>query len=79
MYCLTWYLNGDTPPMFHTLRDLTPDALLDAAANADLPCDWFTDVFVYRLLYAVCYQLLSNDEAEVTLGEYGTVVVERAC
>ncbi|MCB1257610.1 MAG: hypothetical protein KDB26_10915 [Microthrixaceae bacterium] len=77
MYCLTWYLNGDTPPMFHTLRDLTPDDLLDAAANADLPVDWFTDVFVYRLLYAVCYQLLSDSEAEVAMGEYGTVVVER--
>ena len=44
----------------------------------DLPCDWFTDEFVYRLLYHVAYQLLSDDEAEVAMGEYGTVVVERA-
>lgn len=78
MYCLTWYLNQDTPPVFHTLRDITPDALLDAAANLDLPVDWFTDMFVYRLLYAVCYQLLSNDEAEVEVAEFGTVTVRRA-
>jgi len=76
-YCLTWYLNSDTPPVSHTLRDITPDALLDAAADMDLPCDWFTDEFVYRMLYHVAYQLLSNDEAEVAMGEYGTVVVER--
>ncbi|BBY98352.1 hypothetical protein [Mycolicibacterium fallax] len=74
-YCLTWYLNGT--PVSHTLRDLTSDALLEAAADMDLPCDWFTDMFVYRTLYAICYQLLSDDEAEVELGECGTVVVER--
>lgn len=78
MYCLTWYLNSATPPVSHSLRDITPDALLDAAANLDLPVDWFTDEFVYRLLYALCYQLLSDDEAEVELGEFGTAVVERA-
>ncbi len=78
MYCLTWYLNGTAPPVSHTLRDITPDALLDAAANLDLPCDWFTSLFIYRLLYHVAYQLLSDDEAEVEMGTYGTVVVERA-
>lgn len=77
-YCLTWYLNGEVPPVSHALRDLTSDALLDAAADMDLPCDWFTDIFVYRTLYALCYQLLSDDEAEVAMGVYGTVVVERA-
>ncbi|MCB1258402.1 MAG: hypothetical protein KDB26_14925 [Microthrixaceae bacterium] len=78
MYCLTWYLNGDNPPVSHPLRDLTPDALLEAAANLDLPHEWFTNIFLYRLLYHVAYQLLSDSEAEVELGEYGTVVVERA-
>ncbi|MCB1258591.1 MAG: hypothetical protein KDB26_15880 [Microthrixaceae bacterium] len=78
MYCLTWYLNSETPPVSHTLRDVTPDALLDAAADMDLPHEWFTSLFLYRLLYHVAYQLLSDDEAEVEVAEFGTVTVRRA-
>ncbi|MCB1257360.1 MAG: hypothetical protein KDB26_09660 [Microthrixaceae bacterium] len=77
MYELTWYLNADTPPVSHKLDDITTNALLDAAADLDLPHEWFTATFIYRLLYHVAYQLMTDDEAEVTMDVYGTVVVER--
>lgn len=76
-YMMTWY-PGTATPVTVPLDDVTPDRLLDAAANADLPCDWFTDLFIYRLLYGLTYQLLKRADAEVDVGEYGTVVVERA-
>ena len=61
-YTLTWYPRG-VEPVTAALRDITPDGLLDAAANCDMPCEWFTDGFLYRLLYAVAYQLLVGADA----------------
>lgn len=73
-YMMTWY-PGTAAPVTVPLDDMTPDRLLDAAANADLPCDWFTSTFLYRLLYHLTYQLLTSTDAEVDMGECGTFVV----
>ena len=76
-YTLTWYPRG-VEPVTAALRDITPDGLLDAAANCDMPCEWFTDLFLYRLLYALTYQLLVGADAEVAVPDGIVVVVPRA-
>ncbi len=73
-YMMTWY-SGTAAPVTVPLEDVTPDGLLDAAANADLPCDWFTSAFLYRLLYHLTYQLLTRADAEVDMGDYGAFLV----
>lgn len=77
-YTMTWYPGGGVEPVTAALHDVTPDAVLDAAANCDMPCEWFTDGFLYRLLYAVAYQLLVGADAEVPVPEGIVVVVPRA-
>ena len=72
-YTLTWYTG--TEALTVPLRDLTPDGLCDAAANADMDYSLFTDTFIYRTLYALCYQLLHNGDAEVSIGEHGSLLV----
>lgn len=74
-YTMTWTPASDDDAVTVPLRDLTPDALCDAAANADVDYSLFTDTFIYRTLYALCYQLLHNGDAEVTIGEFGSLLV----
>lgn len=74
-YTLTWTPASDDDAVTVPLRDLTPDGLCDAAANADMPHELFTDLFIYRVLYALTYQLLHNGDAEVTIGEFGSLLV----
>ena len=62
-YMMTWTPASDDDAVTVPLRDLTPDALCDAAANADMDYSLFTDTFIYRTLYALCYQLLHNGDA----------------
>lgn len=73
-YMMTWYTG--TEALTVSLQDLTPDGLCDAAANADMPHELFTDTFIYRTLYALTYQLLQGGgDAAVDLGEYGNLLV----
>jgi hypothetical protein len=74
-YTLTWYHGGGAEPVTAALRDVTPDALLDAAADCDMPHEWFTDAFLYRTLYGITYQLLVGADAEVDMPDGMLVVV----
>ena len=74
-YTMTWYPGAGAEPVTAALRDITPDALLTAAADCDMPHHWFNDLFLYRLLYGITYQLLVGADAEVSLPENGMVVV----
>ncbi len=76
MYELTWRCGDEhvTVP----LRDLTPDGLLDAAANADMDYSIFSDTFLVRLLYSLTYQVLTHGRAEVSVEGVGELVVRRA-
>ena len=75
MYTLTWYPGDGAEPVTVPLRDITSNDLLTAAADCDMPCSWFTDLFLYRTLYAVSYQLVVGADAEVSLPENGMLMV----
>ena len=73
---MTWRCGSESITV--PLRDLTPDALLDAAANADMPNDLFSDLFLVRLLYALTYQVLRHGKAAVSVDGVGELEVRRA-
>lgn len=76
VYEMTWYCGDESVTV--PLRDLTPDGLLDAAANADLDYSLFSDTFLMRLLYALTYQVLTHGAAEVDVDGVGELEVRRA-
>lgn len=74
-YNMTWIPPNDGDHKTVRLRDITTDDVLDAAAELDIPTPAFTDLRLYRLLYAILFQLKSHGDADVSLNEYGSLLV----
>ncbi len=74
-YNLTWIPPNHQPHKTVRLPDITPDAFLTAASEANLPCADFTDEFLYRTLYSLLYQVTAHGDGEVSLHKRGSILV----